>query len=43
MRQIKETVYIGGNSPPLNKNIGKYHLSHIWDEVLFNISELKLK
>ena len=31
------------NSPSLNKNIGKYHLPHIWDEVLLNSSELKLK
>ena len=41
--QIKEAVYIAVNSPSLNKNIGKYPLPHIWDEVLFNISELKLK
>ena len=24
-------------------HVGKYHLPHIWDEVLFNIPELKLK
>ena len=35
-------VYIRVNNPSLNKNIGKYHLPHIWDEVLHNISELKL-
>ena len=29
--------------PSLNRNIGKYHLPNIWDEVLFNTSELKLK
>ena len=27
----------------LNKNKGKYHLPDIWDEVLINIPELKLK
>ena len=43
MRTIKETLYIMVNNPFLNRNIGKYHLPHIWDEVLFNISELKLK
>ena len=43
MRAIKEAIYIRVNNPSLNKNIGKYHLPHIWDEVLFNISELKLK
>ena len=33
----------GVNNPFLNRNIGKYHLPHIWDEVLLNTSELKLK
>ena len=40
---IKEAMYIRANNPPLNRNVGKFHLSHIWDEVLLNISELKLK
>ena len=43
MRLIKEAIYIRVNSPSLNKNIGKYHLPHIWDGVLNNITELKLK
>ena len=43
MRSIKEAIYIKDNSLSLNKNIGKYHLPHIWDEVLFNISKLKIK
>ena len=43
LRTIKEALYIRVNDPSLNKNIGKYHLPHIWDEVLHNISELKLK
>ena len=42
MRAIKEALYIRVNNPSLNRNIGKYHLPHIWDEVLFNISELKI-
>ena len=42
-RAIKEALFIRVNNPSLNKNIGKYHLPHIWDEVLFNIPELKLK
>ena len=33
-RTIKEALYIRCNNPSLNKNIGKYHLPHIWDEVL---------
>ena len=43
MRTIKEALYIRVNNPSLIRNIGKYHLPHIWDEVLFNILELKLK
>ena len=43
IRAIKEAIYMRVNSPSLNKNIGKYHLPHIWDEVLLNSSELKLK
>ena len=42
-RAVKEALYIRVNSPSLNRNIGKFHLPHIWDEVLFNTSELKLK
>ena len=33
LRTIKEALYIRVNNPSLNKNIGKYHLPHIWDEV----------
>ena len=40
---IKEVLYIRVNNPSLNRNIGKYHLPHIWDEVLFKTSKLKLK
>ena len=40
---IKEALYIRANNPSLNRNVGKFHLPHIWDEVLLNISELKLK
>ena len=43
MRTIKEALYIRVNDPSLNRNIGKYHLPHVWDEVLFNTLELKLK
>ena len=41
IRTIK-ALYIRVKKPSLNKNIGKYHLPHIWDEVQFNTSELKL-
>ena len=42
-RVIVEALYIRVNNPSLNRNIGKYHLPHIWDVVLYNISELKLE
>ena len=41
MRLIKEAICIRINSPSLNKDKGKYHLPHIWYEILFYISELK--
>ena len=41
-RAIKEALFIMVNNPSLNRNIGKFHLPHIWDEVLFNTSELEL-
>ena len=40
LRTIKEAIYIRPNNPSLNRNVGKFHLSCIWDEVLLNISEL---
>ena len=42
-RTIKESIYMRVNGASLKKNIGKYHLSHIWDEILINTPELKLK
>ena len=42
-RLIKESMYIRVYGPSLNKNIGKFHLPHLWDEVLNNSRELKLK
>ena len=42
-RMIKDSMFIRVNNPSLNRNIGKYHLPHIWDEVLVNNTELKLK
>ena len=41
LRTIKEALYIRAYNPSLN--VGKFHLPHIWDEVLLNISELNLK
>ena len=41
-RLIKESIYIRVNNPTLNRNIGKFNLSHIWDRVLLNTPGLKL-
>ena len=41
-RAIKEALFIRVNNPSLNRNIGKFHVPHIWDEVLFNTAECKL-
>ena len=41
-RLIKESIYIKVNNPSLNRNIGKFNLSHIWDRVLLNTPGLKL-
>ena len=42
-RTIKEAMLIRVNDPSLNRNIGKFQLPHIWDEVLVKSPELKLK
>ena len=42
-RAIKEALFKRVNDPSPKRNIGKYHLPHIWDEVLHKTSELKLK
>ena len=42
-RAIKEALFIWVNNPFLNRNVGKFHLPHVGDEVLFNTSERKLK
>ena len=41
-RTIKEAIYIRVNNPTLNRNVGKYNLSHLWDRVLFNTPGLKI-
>ena len=42
-RNIKESIFIRVNNPTLNRNIGKFNLSHIWDRVLLKIPGLTLK
>ena len=42
-RTIKESMYIRVNNPTLNRNIGKYNLPHLWDNILFSIPELKMR
>ena len=33
-KTIKEAMYIWVNDPSLNRNLAKYQLPHIWDEIL---------
>ena len=42
-RNIKESILIRVNKPILNRNIGKFHLPHIWLRVLLNTPGLTLK
>ena len=42
VRTIKEAIYIRVNKPSVKRNVGKYHLSHLWDRVLFNTPGLKI-
>ena len=42
-RSIKEAIFIRVNDLSLNRNMGKYQLPHILDEVLVNSLKLKLK
>ena len=42
-RNIREAIFIRVNDPSLNRNIGKFQLLHIWDEVLAKLPELHLK
>ena len=41
-RLIKEPIFIRVNNPTLNRNIGKFQLSHIWDRVLFSTPNIKV-
>ena len=40
---IKEAIFIRVNDPSLNRNLGKYQLPHIWDEVLQDTPTLHLR
>ena len=42
-RNIEESIFIRVNNSTLNRNIGKFNLSHILDGVLLNTSGLTLK
>ena len=42
-RTIKEVKYIKVNDLSINGTLSKFHLSYIWNEVLFNTPALHLK
>ena len=39
-RVIKESLFIRVNDPPLNRNIGKYQLPHVYDDILKSDTDL---
>ena len=41
-RTIKEAMYIWVNNPSLNRNLGKFNLSHFWDEVIQDTPSLQI-
>ena len=42
-KAIKDALFTRVNDPFLNRNIDKYNLLHVWEDVLFKTPELKLK
>ena len=42
-RTTKQYMQIRVNNPTSTRNIGKYNLPHIWDGVMANTSELRIK
>ena len=42
-RTIKDAILIWINDPSLNRNIGKYQLPHIWDEVLGQVTRTQIQ
>ena len=42
-RNIKEAMFIRVNDPSLNRNLGKYHLPHVWDKIMQDNPALQLK
>ena len=42
-RNIKEAMYIRVNDPSLNRNLGKFQLPHVWDQILKDTPTLHLK
>ena len=41
-RLIKDSIFIRVNNPTLNRNIGKFQLSHIRDRILFSTCGIKV-
>ena len=42
-RNVTEAMFIHVNDPSLNRNLGKYQLPHIWDNILQGTPALQVK
>ena len=42
-RNIKESIFTRVNNSTLNRNIGKFNFTHVWDRVLLKTPVLNLK
>ena len=42
-RNIKQAMFIRANDPSLNRNLGKYQLPYVWDQILQVTPALQLK
>ena len=42
-RNIKEAMFICVSDPSLNRNLGKYQLPHVWDNILQDTPALQVK
>ena len=42
-RNIKKAMYIRVNDPSLNRNLGKFQVPHVWDQILKDMPTLHIR